>query len=108
MSETQLVQSILSAVNYFGFFWRNNTGAQKIYSPGGTRFIRFGMPGSPDIIGICKGRFVGIEVKAPKGKQSQIQREFERNVKLFGGYYILAYSVEDALNVVKEIINERR
>lgn len=103
MSETQLVKSILTAVNYYGFFWRNNTGAQTINSPNGTRFIRFGHPGSADIIGIYKGRFVGIEAKASKGKQSTSQQEFELNIRKFGGYYILAYTIEDALNGLKEI-----
>lgn len=40
---------------------RMNTGAAKV----GTRFIRFGWPGCPDVLGQLKdGRFLGVEVKA--------------------------------------------
>ena len=42
-----------------------NSGAAKV----GNRFIRFGFVGCPDVIGQLKdGRFIGVEVKAPKRK----------------------------------------
>ena len=63
--------------------------------PAGKRMIQFGFPGSPDIIAIVRGYFLGIEVKGPKGKQRESQAAFEQNVKYSGGYYVLAYSVED-------------
>ena len=111
MSETELVKSILNAVNHYGYFWRNNTGASKIESSHGTRFIRFGLPGASDIVGVCEGRFVAIEVKSKKGKQSEQQKLFEQHVTSHGGSYILAYSVDDALRVVlnlkQGIKNER-
>lgn len=40
-------------------------------------------------------QYVGIEVKGPKGKQSDDQKEFQRHLEAAGGRYILAYSVED-------------
>lgn len=97
MSETKLVKSILEAVNYHGYFWRNNTGAQKIHTSTSTRFIRFGHPGSADIIGVAQGRFVAIEVKYGRGQQSELQREFQQHIERCGGNYILARSVDDAL-----------
>ena len=79
------------------FAWRNNTGAVQI-APG--RFVRFGKPGSPDIIGIIKecngnGRFFGIECKSSTGRQSAEQKKFEKNCVRNGGLYVLARSVDD-------------
>ena len=55
-------------------YWRNNTGAYKE----GKRFIRYGITGSSDFIGICPdGRFLAVECKRPAtGVLSAAQREF--------------------------------
>jgi len=55
------------------------------------RFFRAGAVGAPDIVCVINGQFVGIEVKAPKGKQSDHQKEFQRKLEAAGGRYILAY-----------------
>lgn len=57
----KITAEIISLLKLYGVrAWRNNTGA---ISRGG-RFIKFGLPGSPDIIGYTnKGRFLGIEFK---------------------------------------------
>ena len=77
------------------FWWRNNTGAFTASYKGKPRFVRFGKTGSADIFvvrrdgdltsrdsGPCGTEIFGIEVKGPKGEQSQVQRdwqtEFER------------------------------
>ena len=102
MSETQLVKSILEAVNHYGFFWRNNTGAQKINNDHGSRFVRFGLPGSADIIGVHKGRFIAIEVKSKRCRQSTNQQQFQLNIEKYGGSYILAFSIDDALKGINK------
>ena len=56
------------------FFWRNNSGAYKTEHGG---FIRFGMPGSPDIILVHTGRPYFLEVKRFGTYQSPEQREFQ-------------------------------
>ena len=44
---------------------RMNSGAVRI----GGRFVRFGWPGCPDVLGQLKdGRLLGVEVKGPAGK----------------------------------------
>lgn len=78
------------------FHWRNNTGAMK--SPHGG-FYRFGTPGSPDIIVIMNGDFIGLEVKTKSGRQSPDQKEFERAVKDAGGEYYVIRSVDDLIEV---------
>jgi hypothetical protein len=40
------------------------------------RFFRAGVVGARDIVCIVAGQYVGIEVKAPKGRQGENQKEF--------------------------------
>src|SRR5882762_7269684 len=79
------------------FHYRNNSGA---FKDAQNHFYRFGALGSPDIICVILGIFVGIEVKAPKGKQSEHQVEFQRQLELAGGKYILAYSLDDVIATI--------
>jgi hypothetical protein len=70
--------------------WRNSVG----YDEG--HRVKYGLPGSADILGILNGgRFLAIEVKAEKGRQSEQQVAFQRMIEAFGGLYILARSVAD-------------
>ena len=80
---------VTSLPGSYGF--RMNTGAVK----DGDRFIRYGVKGQPDIFLILKGRFVGIECKTKTGRQSNDQKNWQRNCERAGGIYILARSVDD-------------
>jgi hypothetical protein len=76
------------------WFWRQNTGGVRA----GNRFIRFGLPGAPDVVVIQAptGRFVGIEVKREVGGSvSGVQREWGNSLTAFGGLYVVARSIED-------------
>lgn len=87
------------------FVWRNNTGVAR--SLDGKRVIKFGCPGSPDIMGIQEvtitpemvgltfGRAFGVEVKTETGEQSEQQKRWEGAWRLRGGLYLLARSPED-------------
>lgn len=57
----------------------------------------------PDIICVINGQYVGIEVKAAKGKQSEHQKDFQQTLEAAGGKYILAYSLEDVLERISFI-----
>ena len=76
------------------FHYRNNSGAFKREDG---HFYRFGALGSPDIICVLKGQYVGIEVKDVRGVQSDNQRKFEQELVIAGGKYILAKSLEDVV-----------
>ena len=72
--------------------WRANCGVARI----GNRVIRFGVPGQADLTGILPGgRRLEIEAKAPEGRQTEEQRNYQRMIERFGGVYVLARSVED-------------
>ena len=49
---------------------------------------------------MINGQFVRIEVKAPKGKQSEHQREFQRRLEAARGRYVLAYSLDDVIDAL--------
>jgi len=89
----KLITDWLELMRYFHY--RNNTGAFKTQTGG---FYRFGAVGSPDIIVIFKGQYIGIEVKGLKGKQSDNQKVFQARLEAAGGKYILAYTLEDVIN----------
>ena len=79
------------------FHWRNNTGSIKTEK----RFIQFGKVGSADIFALTKSTFYAIEVKSPTGRQSEAQKQFQSDVEVSGGIYILARSVDDVINHLK-------
>lgn len=73
---------------------RQNSGAAKV----GNRFIRFGWPGCPDVIGQLRdGRFLGCEVKAPKGKLRPEQTLFLERINTAGGVGFMARDLRDVL-----------
>lgn len=80
--------------------WRNNTGAFKPQSGG---FVRYGMTGSADIIGICKdGRFLAVECKCKGGCPSAEQLHFQKQIKKNGGVALIVYSVEELIRAVAD------
>ena len=82
---------------------RMNTGAIKIPVPGGRdRFVRFGFPGCPDILGqLTDGRLLAIEVKSPSGRASEAQEAFLALVATHGGVAIMARSVTDLTAILE-------
>jgi VRR-NUC domain len=96
MKESDIQKQILDYLALKRIFhYRNNSGA---FVDSQKHFYRFGSLGSPDIICVIAGQYVGIEVKAPKGKQSDHQKEFQKKLEAAGGRYVLAYSLDDLLD----------
>ena len=59
--------------------------------------------GWPDITGLLPdGRFIGVEVKGPGGRQSPVQKQMEQEVRKRSGIYVLARSVEDVQREIEE------
>jgi hypothetical protein len=55
-------------------------------------------PGIADIIGIYRGKFLAIELKAPKGVLSDNQKVFLKRVLDEGGIAIVAKSLDDVID----------
>ena len=84
------------------FCWRNNTGAAKTEDG---RFVRFGLPGASDIIGILPGgKLIAVECKRTSGKVSPQQQAFLDRVEREGGVAVIATSVED---IIRRLENEQ-
>lgn len=47
--------------------------------------------GIPDLLVCCNGRFVGVEVKAPNGRPSELQLYNLRKIDEAGGFGVLLY-----------------
>jgi hypothetical protein len=95
-AETPLITMLLARLNAEtdGYFWRCNTGAAR----SGKYFIRFGVPGQPDIQGCHCGRWVGIEGKTERGKLSPAQKQFQDRIEKAGGAFVVARSWKDIQN----------
>lgn len=111
--------------------WRNNTGVayqpvsdagraalqRLLRTPQMLRPVNYGLPGSTDYLGLaaCRcpkcgtgplGRFVGLEVKAGRGKLSDQQRRFGEMVQSLGGIWIPARSADEARAGVERELRE--
>lgn len=84
--------------------WRQNTGVGRYVDRSGrARTVQYGEPGQADLIGILRGgRWIEIECKSPKGRQSPEQRAREQTIRKFGGVYILARSVQDVWDGLRD------
>jgi hypothetical protein len=82
--------------------WRANTGVA--FNPRG-RAVRFGVPGQADLSGILAGgRRLEIEIKNARGKQTPEQVHFGAMIVRFGGLYIVAHSLHEALTAIEEVL----
>ena len=76
-----------------------NTGAARV----GNRFIRFGWPGCPDVLGQLKdGRFLAVEVKAQAGRLRPEQALFLERIRCAGGVAFVARDLRDVLRALGE------
>jgi len=94
--ESEVQAGILAYLAMRGdcFCWRSNTA---MLSPRPGAFVRFGLPGAPDIMCVQApyGSLVGIEVKRERGGEvSEEQKRWGENLKNHGGLYVVARDVE--------------
>ena len=76
---------------------RQNSGAAKV----GSRFIRFGWVGCPDILGQLRdGRLLGVEVKSKTGRPSPEQTIFLARINQAGGVGFIARDLRDVVAVL--------
>lgn len=58
--------------------------------------------GIPDIVGVWRGYFFGIEVKQPNEPLRPSQEGIKRKIEQAGGAYLIAHSIEEG----KEVFNQ--
>jgi hypothetical protein len=112
MTHSDLVRSILLKVSPLGLAWENRTGqgwSGKLVGkmPNGrvvladARPIRFGLPGSTDILCTIKGRSVVIEAKTGTGRLQENQKDFAAAAVAAGALHIVARSVDDVTDALR-------
>jgi hypothetical protein len=98
--ETRLQSQIMKALKDVPglVLWRNNAGA---IDRGGGVMMRFGLTkGASDLIGIYRGRFVGLEIKTRTGRLTAEQNVFLKTVTAYGGLAGVCRSLDDALRIL--------
>lgn len=92
MDESKLTRKIKKAVEAAGAY------ARKIH---GSMYVE----GIPDIVLCYRGCFIGLEVKMPgkARKLTQLQKHNLDQIEKAGGYGRVVTSVEEALQVLKEV-----
>lgn len=98
MSEHAVQQAILARLGAVPglLVWRNNVGASTNVRG---QLVRYGVPGSADVLLVAapSGRFCAIEVKAARGRQTDLQVAWGKAVQAAGGVYLVARSVDEAV-----------
>lgn len=95
MSESAIQRAILETLTALGCtVWRNQAG--KVRVRGG--YMALSPEGTPDIVGYTRdGRFLAIEVKAPKGREREAQLLWRERAQKAGCIVGVARSVQDAI-----------
>lgn len=76
---------------------RMNSGTAQVQG----RFIRFGWPGCPDVLGQLKdGRLLGVEVKSQNGRLRPEQAVFLERIRAAAG---VAFVARDCRDVLREL-----
>jgi len=103
--EKLIQKQILNFLSAYGIFvFRVNTTG--VFDPSRKVFRRLGgynLKGVADILGILpNGKFLAVEVKTEKGKQSVFQKNFQEQIEKNNGIYILARSIDDVRHLVNQ------
>lgn len=101
-SENDIKNAVIKYLRLRGYWvMRLNTGAFSGEYHGKRRFVRFAVPGCADILAIRQRTpldapsVVWIETKSETGRQTERQRQFEREVKAVGCWYFVVRSLDD-------------
>jgi hypothetical protein len=94
-SKTELQILIYLSSLRIGLFWKNISAGYFDGKRWRKQANPFAINGVPDILGIVKGRFVGIEVKTKTGVVSENQKAFIKKALELDAVCFVARSVEE-------------
>ena len=89
------IKKYLSSLGGDVFFWKEHGGP-------------YGTSGVPDIICCYRGQFLGLEVKLPSGKLTELQKRAIEKINRAGGIVCRVESVEDVRAIIARVDSERR
>jgi hypothetical protein len=97
MTETDISRAIREAVNRLP-----QTMVVRVQAGGYRQRSRGAEPGTADLLGVCRGRPLALEVKRPGGVWAKNQQAWCDRWRAAGGWYFVVTSVEDAIKWVRE------
>jgi len=103
MLEKDIQKSITDYLDYKRdlYYFRAGSGAVNVTRKNGSKgFFKTGKAGVPDIVVVKDGKFIGLEVKTPTGKQSEKQKEAEAEITKCGGEYHIVTSIDDVIKAL--------
>lgn len=110
-AHTKLVNDILVELSRRAYVrvWKSQTGVFRDLEDD-NRIIRTGVKGSADISGILRirsgyGIRLEIEVKTGSGRQTPDQKNFQRMIESLGGFYLVARSIQEAVEFCDRAAN---
>lgn len=90
-----LTSEVIKLLLYKGYF-ASRIQSQGQYHPTRGRWIKSKVRrGIGDIITCIEGKFVMIEIKYGKDRQSVYQKQVEKDVKKCGGHYLIVKTISD-------------
>lgn len=97
--QSAICQYLFDIKHYFG--WRqNNTPIYDATRKTFRAMPKYSLKGVADIIVIKNGTAIFLEVKRPKGKQSDEQVDFENMAKKNGAQYYVVTSIDDVIKIL--------
>ena len=89
------IKKYLASLGSDVFFWKEHGGP-------------YGTSGVPDIICCYKGWFLGLEVKLPSGRLTELQKRAIEKINRAGGIACRVESADDVKRVIAQVDEERR
>ena len=89
------IKKYLASLGNDVFFWKEHGGP-------------YGSAGIPDIICCYRGRFLGLEVKLPSGRLTELQKCAIEKINRAGGIAHRVESVDDVRAIIARVDMERR
>lgn len=98
-TEHAIQQTIIDWLQYKGFMvWRHNSGMVRTAH---NTMVRMGVAGMPDVFALKDGFLIGVEIKRPGNKPTDIQERMLKELREHGAGTIVATSVDDVERYLK-------
>lgn len=107
LSESQIQEQLVNLLHLYASpdvcWWACPNGDFR-HPRVGARLKRQGVrPGASDLMFVVEHMFHGLELKSDTGSQTDTQREFARSLEKAGGVYHIAYGLNEAFDVLRDI-----
>lgn len=102
-SEAQIQRAICDYLSLSGVVHCVTDRSRHWDKKGRVRASRVSMPGFPDIVAVVAGRFVGLEVKARKGRLSPDQIACHETLRDAGAVVAVVRSISDVIALLRSV-----